>query len=120
MQFGNNALPRLLRHVVLADPAHCPIQLGVKEVNMHDRRWFLYRIGVRPPDVLKLGMAFPTDPDQPQLVAFPITLPMGWTNSLPIFCMAMETIAEVANEGILKWRNPPPHRLDDYASTTPA
>jgi hypothetical protein len=34
-----------------------------------------YRIGVRPPDVLKLGVAFPTEPDQPQLVVF--TLPMG-------------------------------------------
>jgi len=111
MQFGN-ALPRLLRHVVLADPAHGPVQLI--KVDIADG---FYRIGVRPPDVLKLGVAFPTEPGQPQLVAFPITLPMGWTNSPPIFCAATETIADLANEGILKWRNPPPHRLDESAST---
>jgi hypothetical protein len=74
----------------------------------------VYRIGVHLHDVLKLGVAFPTEPNQPQLIAFPITLPMmGWTNSLPIFCAATETtIADlVANEGILKWRSPPHHTL---------
>jgi hypothetical protein len=79
MQFGN-ALPRLLRHVIFADPAHGPIQL----IKVDIANGF-YRIGVRPNDVLKLGVAFPTKPDQLQLVAFPITLPMGWTNSPPPF-----------------------------------
>jgi hypothetical protein len=77
---------------------------------------------VRPPDVLKLGMAFPTDePDQPQSVEFlPITLPMGWTNSPPIFCAATETIAvDLANEGSFNWRNPPPDRLDDCGLPPP-
>jgi hypothetical protein len=45
---------------------------------------------------------------------------MGWTNSPPIFCAATETIADLANEGILKWRKPP-HRLDDDDdASTPA
>jgi hypothetical protein len=44
MQFGN-ALPHLLRHVVLADPSHGPIQLI--KVDIADG---FYRIGVRPPD----------------------------------------------------------------------
>jgi hypothetical protein len=102
MQFGN-ALPHLHRHIVLGDPSHGPILLI--KVDIADGFYC---------DVLKLGIAFPTDPDhQPQLVVFPITLPMGWTNSPPIFCAATETIADLANEGILKWRNPPPHRLDD-------
>jgi hypothetical protein len=85
MQFGN-ALPRLLCHVVLTDPCHGPVQLI--KVDIADG---FYRIGVRPLYFLKLGVAFPTEPDQPQLVAFPITLPMGWTNSLPIFCAVTET-----------------------------
>jgi hypothetical protein len=73
MQFGN-ALFRLLCHIVLADPSHGPVQLLIK-VDIADG---FYRIGVCPPGVLKLGMAFPTESDQPQLVAFPIsTLPMG-------------------------------------------
>jgi hypothetical protein len=68
MQFGN-ALPRLLRHVVLADLPHGPIHLI--KVDIADG---FYRISVRPPDVLKLGVTFPTEPNQPQLVAFPIIL----------------------------------------------
>jgi hypothetical protein len=117
MQFGN-ALPRLLCHVVLlvADPSHGLVQLI--KVDIADG---FYCIGVRPPDVLKLNVTFPNKPDQPKLlVAFPtITLPMNWTNSPPIFCCAAtETIADLANEGILKWRNSSPHhRFDDYAST---
>ena len=77
MQFGN-ALPRLLRHVVMADPAAGPVQLI--KVDISDG---FYRIGVRPEDVPKLGVAFPTDPDQPQLVAFPITLPMDGPTRRP-------------------------------------
>jgi hypothetical protein len=104
MQFGN-ALPCLLCHIVLADLSHGPV-LQLINVDIADG---FCSIGVRPPaDVLKLDLAFPTEPDQePQLVMFPITLPMGWTNSPPIFCMATETIADLANQSILKWRNNP-------------
>jgi hypothetical protein len=96
MQFGN-ALPHLLHHIVLAaDLAHGPVQLITVDITDG-----FYRIGVRPPDVLKLGMAFPMiEPDEPQqlLVVFLLFSPaVGWTNSPPIFCVAMETIADLDN-----------------------
>ena len=111
MQFGNT-LPRLVRHLVLADPKHGPTQLI--KVDIADG---FYRIGLRPCDVPKLGVMYLGYPGEPPLVAFPITLPMGWTNSPPLFCSATETIADLANEAILKWRHPQPHRLDSIAST---
>lgn len=61
MQFGNT-LPRLLRHVVLADPAHGPVKLI--KIDIADG---FYHIGVRPQDVPKLGVAFPSGPDKPLL-----------------------------------------------------
>ena len=113
MQFGNT-LPRLIRHLVLADPRQGPPKLI--KVDIADG---FYRIGLKPTDVPKLGVVYPGFPGEPPLVAFPITLPMGWTNSPPLFCSATETIADIANANILKWRNPAPHRLDETASSSP-
>ena len=113
MQFGQ-ALQRILRDIVVSDPANGPVKLI--KIDVADG---FYRIGVKCEDVPKLGVAFPSEPGQPQLVAFPITLPMGWTNSPPIFCAATETIADIANHNLLKWRNPPLHRLEDFAATPP-
>ena len=101
MQFGN-ALPWLLHHLVLANPVHGPIELIKVDISNG-----FYHIGVHPKDTIKLGVTFPSEPGHPELVAFPITLLMGWTNSPPIFCMATETIANLTNEGILKWQDPP-------------
>ena len=40
---------------------------------------------------------------------------MGWKNSPPIFCMATDTVAELANTA-LRCNTPAfPHRLDDMA-----
>ena len=44
-----------------------------------------YRINLRPADVPKLGVVFPTKPGAEPLVAFPLVLPMGWTHSPPFF-----------------------------------
>jgi hypothetical protein len=37
---------------------------------------------------------------------------MGWTESPPYFCSATETVTDIANDRIAKWRNPPVHRLE--------
>jgi hypothetical protein len=111
MQFGHT-LPRLLRHIVLANPAQGPVHLI--KVDIADG---FYRIGLRPLDVPKLGVALPVGASEPQLVAFPITLPMGWTNSPPIFCAATETIADLANMALWRGGDPGPHRLEALAAT---
>ena len=120
MQYGR-ALDRIIRQVVRADPKHGPVHLI--KVDLADG---FYRIGVTPHDIPKLAVVFPdanpladTALDD-RLVALPLRVPMGWTSSPPFFCAATETIADLANQNILRWRNPPPHRLEEAASTLPS
>jgi hypothetical protein len=115
MQFGR-ALIRYIRKIVHADPRFGPVKM-IKVVDLADG---FYRVWVNAPDVIKkLGVAFPNLAGKEPLIAFPIALPMGWTNSPPCFCAATETIADISNERILKWRNPMLHRLDALAATEP-
>ena len=54
MQFGH-ALDRLLREILLADPAFGPVEL--MKVDMSDG---FYRVGLNVEDIPKLGVVFPT------------------------------------------------------------
>ena len=74
-----------------------------------------YRINLAIDDIPKLGVAFPTKPGEPKLVAFPLVLPMGWKNSPPIFSAATETVADLANQEIRRGRAPSAHPLDEAA-----
>ena len=113
MQFGR-ALHRLLYRIFTAPKNQGPIYM--LKIDLSDG---FYRLRVKPEDVLKLGVAFPTAPGEPKLVAFPITLPMGWTESPPYFCSATETVVDIANQYAgLSW-DPPPHRLEPAAATQP-
>ena len=91
MQFGH-ALDRILQEILLADPVHGPTHL-IKN-NISDG---IYQIALNIDDIPKLGVVFPTLPGDEQLVAFPLVLPMGWSNSPPIFSTATETITDLAN-----------------------
>jgi hypothetical protein len=82
MQFGH-ALNRILREILLADPIHGPVHLI--KIDISDG---FYQIVLNIDDIPKLGVVFPTLPEEEQLVAFPLVLPMGWTNSPPIFSTA--------------------------------
>jgi hypothetical protein len=111
MQFGT-ALQRIVESIVNANPRFGPVLLC--KVDISDG---FYRVGVRPADVPKLGVIFPSASDQEQLVAFPLVLPMGWKNSPPYFCAITETVADVTNERIRHHHQPPRHRLDRVADT---
>jgi hypothetical protein len=113
MQFGR-ALERFLRKIVHADPRFGPVK--TLKVDMADG---FYRVWVRVRDIPKLGIAFPSLAGEAPLIAFPLCLPMGWTESPPYFCSATETVADVANARILKWRNPPVHKLETAAASPP-
>jgi hypothetical protein len=113
MQFGR-ALERFLRHLLLADPKWGPCYMI--KVDLSDG---FYRVGLSPRDAPKLAMLFPTSRHQPRLVAIPLTLPMGWKNSPPIFSSVTETIADVANHRLLHRRIENPHRLELDADTVP-
>ena len=114
MQFGN-ALDRILREILMADPTYGPIEL--MKVDLSDG---FYRVDLNVGDVPKLGVVFPTEPGEEQLVAFPLVLPMGWTNSPAHFSAATETVADMANDRLLHETSPPPHPLDDLAEEVPA
>jgi hypothetical protein len=110
MQFGQ-ALQRILRHILLADPQHGPVYLI--KIDIADG---FYRIDVNPDDIPKLGVVFPAPPGVEPLVALPLVLPMGWKNSPPAFCTATETIADLANQRLLAQQLPLPHPLGMQAA----
>jgi hypothetical protein len=114
MQFGH-ALDRILREILLADPNLGPVYL--LKLDISDG---FYRIALNIDDIPKLGVAFPTTPGQEPLIAFPLVLPMGWTNSPPIFSTATETIADLANARYQHCGDPPPHHLDALAESIPS
>ena len=77
MQFGH-ALKRILCKILLANPAHGPVQL-----NKTDLSDGFYRVDLHSDDVLKLGVMFPIKPRTKPMVALPLVLPMCWKNSPP-------------------------------------
>lgn len=113
MQFGH-VLDRLIRAIVHANP-----ELGPVYLSKTDLKDGFYRIYLSARDVPKLAVLFPAGPDEPELIALPLALPMGWKNSPPIFSTATETVADITNQDTLKHRNPAPHRLDDDADSPP-
>jgi hypothetical protein len=114
MQFGH-ALDRILREILLADPKNGPVYLI--KIDISDG---FYRIALNIDDIPKLGVVFPTLPGEEPLVAFPLVLPMGWSNSPPIFSTATETIADMANERLNSNVDMPPHHLNDLAESIPS
>ena len=59
-----------------------------------------YRIGLRPTDAPKIGLIFPLNDGENPLLAKPMTVPMGWKNSPPLFCTETETISDLANQAL--------------------
>ncbi len=81
-----------------------------------------YRVNMNIEDIPKLGVAFPTEPGQEKLLAFPLVLPMGWKNSPLIFSTVTETIAVLvlANQRLSSHIRPLPHKMDDAAEAVPS
>jgi hypothetical protein len=109
MQFGG-ALPRILWLLCQADPREGPVYLA--KYNISDG---FYRIFLEPDDTLKLGVLMPRYDGEPQLVAVPLSLTMGWVSSPPTFCAASETAADIVNASLYR-HTVPPHRLENIAS----
>ena len=116
LQYGR-ALDRFLRHILLADPRYGPVYLS--KCDIADG---YYRLHLTVQDCPKLALAFPASLAGDPLVAIPLVLPMGWTNSGPAFCAVTETIADLANKTIMSNAPSPMHPLDKKAAAfdTPA
>ena len=107
MQYGR-CLDRLLQEIVYADPKLGPVHIVKADVSEG-----FYRVGLGPTDAAKLGLVFPNEAGEEDLLAIPLTLPMGWKHSPPIFCIATETVEDLANEALRAYVPTQPHKLDE-------
>jgi hypothetical protein len=114
MQFGWS-LERILREILFANPAHGPVQMIKLDISDG-----FYRIMLNIDNIPKLGVVLPMLPGDEPLIAFPLVLPMGWTNSPPIFSTATKTIADIANARLSSGWVPPSHPLDELAASVSA
>ena len=118
MQFGR-ALQRVLTTIVHADRRYGPVSLS--KIDIADG---FYRVWLQIDDIPKLGVALPTTPGCPPLVAFPLALPMGWVESPPYFTVLTETACDLANAALQARptlsRLKQAHRLEAVADTPPA
>ena len=115
MQFGGT-LKRLLQKIYAAKPRYGPVYL--LKIDLSDG---FYRVPLCPAHVPRLGVILPPPtPSADDLIAFPLTLPMGWTESPAQFTSFTETVADLANQLMttVAW-DPPPHPLEGLASTAP-
>ena len=113
MQFGK-ALSRILQRILAANPRHGPTYM--LKLDLSDG---FYRVRLRAEDIPTLGVAFPVGPGEDPLVALPLTLPMGWTESPPYFCSATETAVDLINLHAAHSWDPPRHPLEPAAGTQP-
>ena len=118
MQFGR-ALQRVISNIVNADARYGPVFLS--KIDISDG---FYRVWLQANDIPKLGVALPTTPGQPLLVAFPLVLPMGWVESPPYFTSLTETACDLANDTLRARctkcaRDNTAHRLEQVAATPP-
>lgn len=109
MQFGG-ALHRLLHKVRHANPKH-----GKVYISKYDLKDGFYRIHLRPSQCPSLAVVLPEYEGMPRLVAVPLVLTMGWTNSPPTFCSVSESICDLAASQFYK-RHAPPHRLEEHVT----
>ena len=117
MQF-ERSLQRIFTRIVHADRRYGPVHMA--KIDIADG---FYRVWLQVEDIPKLGVALPSAPGSPPLVAFPLALPMGWVEFPPYFTVLTETACDLANAA-LKTRQPlsrlrTAHRLEAPVADTP-
>jgi len=91
MQFGR-ALPRILQRLAYCNPVFGPPLLA--KIDLADG---YYRVPVSATASLHLAVVLPPDKGSGNLIALPLSLPMGWNHSPPYFCVYTELVADLAN-----------------------
>ena len=76
---------------------------------------------VQVQDIPKLGVVLPMSRGEPPVIAFPLTLPMGWVESPPYFTVLTETACDLANSALHSTSHSfqRAHRLEAVAATSP-
>ena len=110
MQFGK-ALNRMIQGLAAANPIYGDCY--VYKVDVSDG---FYRVWLCTSSIAKLGVALPKMPGLPDLVAFPLVLPMGWTESPPYFSVLTETVCDLTNRDLERNIRYPAHPLEAIAA----
>ena len=106
MRFGG-ALLHILKQVLTADLRLGPVYLSKVEL-----AYDYMRLWVSMEDFPSAALLIPKkSPSNTQLVGFHISLPMGYINSAPCFCVATGTVADLANEAISQRKQAGEHPL---------
>jgi hypothetical protein len=107
MQFGR-APQRIVAKALLANPQYGPVK-GI----LADMSDAFYRAQLCPDGVATLGVIVPSlHVTEDPLIAFPLTLPMGWKESPPWWCAISESITDIAQQRADNNWDPPLHRLE--------
>ena len=61
-----------------------------------------------------MGLVYPSAGNVYELVEIPITLPMGWENSLPILFTAKETVLDLENIALHCNQTYLPQRMENH------
>ena len=109
MQFGH-AQRRIHQRLMWANPRYGAIH--AYKLDIADG---FYRIPLSTSGIPKLGVLLPPILNGVSLVAFPLVLPMGWTESPPFFCKFTETACDLANRDMRHNHRWPPHPLEPLA-----
>ncbi len=86
MQLGWS-LEQILLEILFANPSH-----GLVHMIKLDISDGFYQIDLNIDDIPKLGVVFPTLPGDKPLIAFPLVLPIGWTDSPPKSCLLLRPL----------------------------
>ena len=110
MQFSGT-LPWILWLLWHADPSAGPVYLS-----KYDIMDGFYHVFLKADDALQLAVMMPSYDNEPPLLAIPLSLTMGWTNSPPTFCAVSETAADLANNCIADDTPLLTHHMEPMAS----
>jgi hypothetical protein len=111
MQFGR-VLERILYKIGI--PTHA-MAVYIGKVDLANG---FYQVWLSMGAIPKLAVALPVYKGEAPMVALPLTLPMGWMDSVPYFCSPTETVADIANSKLTSVHQLP-QPLEKLANTLP-
>jgi hypothetical protein len=94
MQFGST-LKRIFQRIACANPTFGPVNM--LKFDLSDG---YYRVRLSPEAALEMAVIIPGDTPTTNLIAIPLSLPMGWALSPPYFCAYTETAADLSNAAL--------------------
>ena len=111
MQFGR-AVDCLFHTILTAQRRY-----GLVYAMKHDISDGYYWVFIQSLASLSLAVVLPVAPGEEPLIAIPLALPMGWSESPPYFCMLTETVTDLSNQYAASTYNAPTHHLESLASS---